>query len=287
MFNLHIKQSLLILSIAVVLTGCSKSEAPQSEAVNKEDTKKELILGFSVGNYYDQFKYGVLPILEKQGYTITLKQFSQGAREINPATAKGDIDGGVVQTPAYLEASNKQNNTNIIPIAVNPSPPQTLRSKKHHSLDDVKDGMIVILSNDPINEERGARLLEELGWIKIKSTANPFTFNVNDIEPGKYHLTIKEAEGAQGLRLLDDADFAVVNGNYVAGAGLKIRDGLYIEKTPLRHRVVLTIDAKNENTQWAKDLKTAFESKEFADYIRSQPVYEDYIEPEAWQKYPK
>lgn len=290
-----IKQGLGLLFIAALIAGCSKSEAPKTSQETsapaptaQNSDKKTLVIGFSVGNYIDQFREGVKPILEKEGYTIDIKQFSQGARVINAATVNGEVDASVVQTRAFLDGYNTQNNTNIIAIADNPNPPQTLRSKKHTSLDEVKDGMTVAIPNDPINGERAARNLEELGWVKVKPNTTPLNFSAaNDLEPGKFKLIIKEADSAQGLRLLDDVDFALINGNHVAGAGLKFSDGLFVEKTPLRHRVTLTIDAKNADTQWAKDLKAAYESKEFADYIRAQPAYSEYVEPDAWQKYPK
>ncbi|MEX6184281.1 hypothetical protein AB6G20_12295 [Providencia hangzhouensis] len=34
------------------------------------------------------------------------------------------------------------------------------------------------------------------------------------------------------MRLLDDVDFVVVNGNYVASAGQRIADGLVVENSP-------------------------------------------------------
>ncbi|HFE3206592.1 MULTISPECIES: hypothetical protein [Providencia] len=44
---------------------------------------------------------------------------------------------------------------------------------------------------------------------------------------------------------------------------------------------------KDIDSQWAKDLKNAFESKEYADYTRSQRIYDGFIEPQAWANYPK
>lgn len=248
--------------------------------------KKEITIGFGVGNYIDQVEKGVVPILEKKGYKVNLRQFSQN-RQINPAFEEGSIDASVNQSRAYMEAYNKKNNINMVALTDSPSAPQSLRSNKHKSLDEVKDGMIVALSNDPVNAERGARILEELGWIKIKPNVSTLTFSVNDIEPAKYRLDIRETDAAQGLRLLDDVDFVVVNGNYVASAGQRIADGLVVENSPLEHRVIVTVMQDDVNSQWAKDLKEAFESKEYADYIRSQRIYDGFIEPQAWASYPK
>ncbi|MEX6396758.1 MetQ/NlpA family ABC transporter substrate-binding protein [Providencia hangzhouensis] len=106
------------------------------------------------------------------------------------------------------------------------------------------------------------------------------------ISPNEYNLDIRETDAAQGLRLLDDVDFVVVNGNYVASAGQRIADGLVVENSPLEHRVIVTV-MKRPRCSVGKRFEEAFESKEYADYIRSQRIYDGFIEPDSWNKYPK
>ncbi|MBC8653249.1 methionine ABC transporter substrate-binding protein [Providencia vermicola] len=276
-----LKQKIINLSLmataVIVLAGCGDNNEKNNP------NKKHITIGFGVGNYIDQVEKGIVPILEKKGYTVNLRQFSQN-RQINPAFEEGSIDASVNQSRAYMDAYNK---INMVALTDSPSAPQSLRSNKHKSLDEVRDGMIVALSNDPVNAERGARILEQLGWVKIKPDVSTLSFSVNDISPAKYQLDIRETDAAQGLRLLDDVDFVVVNGNYVASAGQRIADGLVVEDSPLEHRVIVTVMQENLDSQWAKDLKDAFESKEYADYIRSQRIYDGFIEPESWSKYPK
>lgn len=267
------------IASASILSGCS-----QSSGKTATDNKKTITIAFGLGNYIDQVRGGIVPILEKQGYTVNLKQFSQN-RQINPAFQEGSIDASVNQSRAYMEAFNKKNNTDLIALTDSPSAPQSLRSLKHKSLNEVHDGTIVIIPNDPVNAERAAQILQQLGWIKIKANTSPLSFGINDISPAKYKIDVREADSGQSLRLLQDADFAVVNGNYVADAGQKISDGLVVEKTPLQHRVVVAISGKDQNSQWAKDLKAAFESKQYAQYVKSQTKYSGFIFPASWDKY--
>ena len=142
--------------------------------------------------------------------------------------------------------------------------------------------MTITVPNDPVNAERAARILEDLGWIKIKSGVDPVKFSVNDIEKGKYDLVIKEVDPAQALRSIDDVDFAVINGNYIANMGLKITDSLIVEDTPAEHVVMVSILGKDQDQQWAKDLKKAYESKEFENYIKNEPLYDGFIFPKHW-----
>lgn len=272
------KKSLFVILVGVVmlLTACGGNAAKSSEE------KKEFTVGFSVGTYEEQFRQSILPILEKKGYKVEIKTFSQNM-QVNPAMKEGSIDASVFQSTAYMEAINKQINADMIGIAYVPSAPQGLYSVKHTTLDDVKDGTTVAVPSDPVNQERALRILEELGWIKIKEGAGVEDFNINSVEPDKYNIDFKILDPAQILVSLQDVDYGVVNGNYIANAGKKITDALKIENTPMQHRIIVSINRKDENTQWAKDLKAAYESKEFEEYIMGNEKYDGFILPEAWK----
>jgi len=64
--------------------------------------------------------------------------------------------------------------------------------------------------------------------------------------------------------------------------GLKITDSLIVEDTPAEHVVMVSISGKNQDQQWAKDLKKAYESKEFENYIKNEPLYDGFIFPKHW-----
>lgn len=259
---------IVLIGLVLVLSACGKDKGTEE--------KKTLTVGFGVGTYEEQFRKGILPILEKQGYKVNVKTFSQNM-QVNPAMKEGSIDASVFQSTAYMEGINKQLDTNMTGITFVPSAPQGLYSTKHKSLSEVQDGTTVAVPNDPVNQERAVRILEELGWVKVKADAGTTTFNLNSVEPGKYKISFKVLDPAQILVSLQDVDYGVVNGNYIANAGKKITDALKIENTPKQHRIIVSINKKDENTQWAKDIKAAYESKEFDDYIKSQPKYDGFI----------
>ena len=103
------------------------------------------------------------------------------------------------------------------------------------------------------------------------------------MSPGQYAIDIQVLDPAQILVSLKDVDFGVVNGNYIANAKRKITEALKIENTPEQHRIIVSINKADENTQWAKDLKAAYESPEFEEYIKSQDKYDGFILPAAWE----
>lgn len=271
------KKLMLVMMIGVlaVLTACGNKEAGDS------GDKKKLTVGFGVGTYEEQFRQSILPILEKQGYSVDIKTFSQNM-QVNPAMKEGSIDASIFQSTAYMEAINEEINADMVGIAYVPGAPQGLYSVNHTTLDDVKDGTTVAVPNDPVNQERALRILEELGWVKIKEGAGVADFNINSMEPDKYNIDIKILDPAQILVSLQDVDYGVVNGNYIANSDRKITDALKIENTPMEHRIIVSVNKKDENSQWAKDLKVAYESKEFEEYILGLEKYDGFILPEAW-----
>lgn len=264
------------ISSALLLAGCGDS----GEASG--DDKKEVRVGFGVGTYEQQFKEGILPILEEKGYKVDTTTFSQNM-QLNPAMQEGSIDASIFQSTAYMEGINDELGMDMTGIAFVPSAPQGLYSVNHQSLDEVQDGSTVGLPNDPVNQERAVRILEELGWVTVSSDAGVTDFNLNAVEPADYDLDLKVLDPAQILVSLQDIDFGVVNGNYIANApDRKITDALKIENTPEQHRIVVTIEEENADTEWAKDLKEAYESEEFQEYIESNEQYDGFILTEEW-----
>lgn len=280
MMNLKRFKIAMALGLTLLVSACGNDE-PKANVADKSVEKKTIVVAFGPSSYGTQFTKSIQPMLEAQGYEVVPRVFSQNA-QINRSMKDGEVDASIFQSVAYMEDINRLLGMDMVKIADTASAPQSLRSSRHQSLDAIKDGMTITVPNDPVNAERAARILEDLGWIKIKEGVDPVKFSVNDIGRGQYDLVIKEVDPAQALRAIDDVDFAVINGNYIANMGLKITDSLVVENTPAEHVVMVSISGKDQDQQWAKDLKEAYESKEFENYIKNEPLYDGFIFPKHW-----
>lgn len=272
------KKAMLILLVGLmaIISACGNT------ASKAASNSKTFTIGFGVGLYEDQFRKGILPILEQKGYDVKIQTFSQ-AMQINPAMKEGTIDASVFQSTAYMEGINKELDTDMTGIVFVPSAPQGLYSTKHTSLDQIQDGATIAVPNDPVNQERAVRILEQLGWVTVAADAGTIDFNLNSVSPGKYNLKLEALDAAQILASLPDVDYGVINGNYITAAGQKITDALQIENTPEQHRIIVSVPAADQDTEWAKDLKAAYESPEFAKVIQSDERYDGFILPDAWK----
>ncbi|MBM4760999.1 MetQ/NlpA family ABC transporter substrate-binding protein [Bacillus sp. B15-48] len=265
----------VLLGAVLLLAACGSEEASGGEE------KTKLVVGFGVGTYEEQFRNSILPIMEEKGYEIEMKVFSQNM-QVNPAMKEGSIDASVFQSTAYMEGINKEIGANMTGIVFVPTAPQGLYSVNYDTLDVVQDGTTIALPNDPVNQERAVRILEDLGWVTVDDDAGTTDFNMRSVHPDKYDIDFKILDPAQILVSLADVDFGVVNGNYIASAGKKISDALQIENTPKEHRIIVSVNEEDKDTQWAKDLIDAYESAEFEEYIRSEEKYDGFILSEAW-----
>ncbi|MDD6735373.1 MAG: MetQ/NlpA family ABC transporter substrate-binding protein [Clostridiales bacterium] len=128
-------------------------------------------------------------------------------------------------------------------------------------------GVTVAVPNDTTNEARALLLLEDNGYIKLKSGAG-ITATIKDIEENPYNISFKEVEAAQLPNVLQDVDYAVINSNYAIQADLNpVSDSLLIEGSSSAYGNILAVKEGNENKDIIKALKAALESKEVKDFI--------------------
>eukprot|EP01133_Synstelium_polycarpum_P021803 gene21803-26186_t len=190
---------------------------------------KEITIGTSAGPYADQIKLGIKPILEKQGYKVKLVEFNDYIQP-NFALAEGSLDANVFQHIVYLKKFAQEHKLALTDLITIPTAPIAIYSKKHKSLDDVKEGTTVGLPNDPTNQARALVLLDQLKWIKLRDNFDPVRASEKDIAVNTKKIRLLPLEAAQLPRSLGDTDYSFINGNYALASGLKLTDALVAEK---------------------------------------------------------
>ena len=130
-----------------------------------------------------------------------------------------------------------------------------------------KTGFVIAVPNDTTNEARALKLLEANGIIKLKEGSDE-TATKLDIVENPFNVTIEEIDAAQIPSMLKDVDYAVINSNFAAGAGLNPgKDALIREGAESPYANILAVKAGNENEPKILALKAALESQAVADYF--------------------
>ena len=198
-------------------------------AASAQITPKTIVFGVAPGPYGDLIKTAIQPGLEKKGYKVVLKEFSDYVQP-NLALANNSIDANLFQHRLYLDKFSADKGLKLSPVINVPTAGLGIYSHKIKSLDQLKKGDIVTLANDPTNLARALRFLAKQGLLTFKKDIDPVQASEKDIEQNPLGLVFKPLEAAQLPRTLDSATASVVNGNFAIAAGLKLSDALKLEQ---------------------------------------------------------
>lgn len=245
--------------------------------------KNEIVFGVAPGPYGDIVKLGIIPTLEKKGYKIEVKEFSDYVQP-NIALGNKSIDVNVFQHQVYLEKFAGDRNLKISPVISIPTAALGIYSKKYKSIKEIKDGSTVTIANDPSNLARALRYLQALGLIKINPAIDATKASETDVAENPKNLKIQPVEAAQIPRTVDSVDLAVVNGNYAISAGI-YPTAISRETLEEKYLIVIAVRTEDLKSQFTKDIKKAIESKEFEKVIYDKKnVFKDFAIPQWLRK---
>lgn len=225
-------------------------------------TPKTIVFGVAPGPYGDLIKVAIQPGLEKKGYKVVVKEFSDYVQP-NLALANNSIDANLFQHRLYLEKFSADKGLKLSPLINVPTAGMGIYSHRIRSLDQLKKGDIVTLSNDPTNLSRGLRFLAKLGLLTLKKDIDPVQASEKDIERNPLGLVFKPLEAAQLPRTLDSATASLVNGNFAIAAGLNPSSALKLEVLDENIKNLVAVKSADLNKPFAQDIKQVIESPEF------------------------
>ncbi|WP_144478709.1 MetQ/NlpA family ABC transporter substrate-binding protein [Cytobacillus oceanisediminis] len=267
---------LLLLSISL-LAACGSDSASGGDA--KAD-KKQVTFGATSGPYSDMVTKGIKPLLEKKGYQVKVVEFSDYIQP-NLALSKGDLDANLFQHKVYMENFAKEHDLELSEVIVVPTAPMGIYSKKFNSLDEVAEGSDIAIPNDPTNAARAFLILEDAGLITLDPNADPLTVSEKDVKDNVKNLQFKPIEAAQLPRAVESVDLSAVPGNFALAAKMDLLTALQLENMPDQYRNRVVINTKDQDAQFAKDIKEVVESDEFEKIIDND--FKGFGKPE-WMK---
>lgn len=213
----------------------------------------------------------VAELAEKEGITLEVELFNDYVQP-NVAVASGDLDLNAFQHVAYLEEWNKENDEDLQPIGYTYVSPLGAYSEKVSSLDELTEGAVLAIPNDPTNGGRALLLLEQAGVIEVDDAAGVLP-TLKDITKNDKKLEFKELDAAQVAVSLPDVDAAIINTNYALDHDLSIEeDAIFVDTEDLAKvnevykNVVVTRKDDVENELY-KHIVELYQSEEVAEKI--------------------
>lgn len=253
-----------LLTAALLASGCGGSSG--SSGSSSASAGKTIKIGATAGPHADVVQ-AVADEAKKQGLNVEVVEFSDYVTP-DKALADGDLDLNSYQHAPFLENFNKQNGTHLVPIGNTILMRMGIYSNKIHDLNNVPDGAVVGIPNDPTNGGRGLVLLQKAGLIKLKDGVG-FNATPDDVVENPKNLQFRELEAAQLPRSLDDVDLATITMNYVMSSGMDVKkQGLFWESNdePLAVMVLAAREEDKDNPQYKK-IAQIFHSDAVKKYI--------------------
>jgi D-methionine transport system substrate-binding protein len=228
----------------------------------------KLRLGLNSGPTVDIFN-SIKKDLAKDGVDLELVEFGD-YKTPNLSLEDKSIDANAYQTSQYLKNFNENNKTHIVKYPGGDTwiAPYAVYSKKIKNIKDLKKGDRVGVPNDPANENRALKILEQNGIIKIKPDAGELA-TVADIIDNPKNIEFKEIDAAQLPRTLDEFTASFVNASYAVEAGLNIlKDAILIEDAKTsKYGNFIAVRAGDEKDERVAKLVKHLQTKQVKAYI--------------------
>ena len=211
-------------SIAAVAPLAACGGETTNEGAGSAAATETLVVGASPSPHAEILNDFAAPLLEEQGITLEVKEYTDYIMP-NKDTETGDIDCNYFQHINYLNNYNAENGTDLVNAGAIHFEPMAVFAGKSFDLAAIADGATISIPNDPTNEGRALKLLEEQGLITLSADAG-LEATPNDITENPHNLQFSEQEAAALPRTIQDVDFAVINGNYAIDADLALDDAV-------------------------------------------------------------
>lgn len=260
----------IIVLATVFLAACSSQKATENTPVSTADNK--VVIG-SVGGDAEIWQFIAESDLAKEaGLAIEVKVIDGGPL-LNTATVEKQVDVNAFQSLGYLTSFNRDSKEEkLVPIATTYIEPMGIYSDKFDTLDEISEGAVVAVADNPANTARGLRLLESAGLVKLSPDFDNGTGTPSDVVENPKKLDFKLIDDTTGPRILQDVGLALISNTVAFEGGLNVlEDAIFKEEvdenTKPSINVLVTRSDRQDDPNLQK-LGALFHSQEVKDYIK-------------------
>lgn len=261
------------LAATMALTACGSPEATPSGSASApapSEATTTLTVGASPVPHAKILEFVRDNLAADAGLQIEIQEFDDYVLP-NEALASGEIDANYFQHLPYLENQIEEKGFEFSHGEGIHIEPFALFSDQFTSAADIPDGGQIAITNDPSNQYRGLKLLEENGLLS-GITEDTTVLTLTD-EQNPKGLTFEETQPEVVVQLLDDPQVAaaLINGNFILNAGLKADDAIAIEQVEGNpYANVLVWRTEDDGNAAIQKLDELLHSTQVAEFIRTE-----------------
>lgn len=249
-----------------ILMGCGNTTTTTSES--KSISEKVIKVGAALTPHAEILEH-IKPVLKEKGIDLEVVTLDSEDK-LNPALDEKQIDANYFQHEPYLESVSKEKGYDFAIAGKIHIEPIGFYSNKIKSLDDLSDGAKIGIPNNPSNEYRALKLLEDNGVIKLRDGLEDYNAVPKDIIENKKNLNFIEVEAAQLPRSLDDLGGAVINTNLIIEAGMNAEDAILRENKESPYANIVVVRKGDEDREEIKSLIEVLRSDDVKNFIKEK-----------------
>lgn len=190
----------------------------------------------------------------------------------NKSVDSKDADANYFQHVPFFEGEVEANGYKLVNVAGIHIEPFGFYSKTIDSLDDLKDGATIVISNSVADHGRILSILDKAGVITLKEGVDPINATLEDVEANPKNLKFVEVKPELLTLSYDnnEGDLVAINGNYAIQAGLNpTKDAVLLEQADATNPYVniLVCREGEENSEKIQALAKVLKSDAVKQFI--------------------
>lgn len=247
--------TIALCALIVVAAGCGG----EKKSVQKADPNAPIKIGVTAGPHAEIMD-NVKKLAEKDGLKVEVVEFSDFVSP-NVALSQGELFANSMQHAPYLTATlKKEPKFELVEVFKTVNFPMAIYSSKYKKVEDIPEGAVIGIPNDPSNGARALLVLADKGFIELKDK-NSVTATAADITKNPKNYKIQELDAASIPKAMPDMDIAVINANYALVAKLNpSKDSLLIERPDNPFLNIFVTAKANANDPRIAQLKKIYQS---------------------------
>ncbi|MDO4887202.1 MAG: MetQ/NlpA family ABC transporter substrate-binding protein [Actinomycetaceae bacterium] len=247
---------------ALALSACGSSDSSDSSGGSTK-----IVVGASPVPHAELLEH-IKDRAAEEGIDLEIKTYEDYVQP-NRALKDGDIDANFFQHLPYLEEEQASKGYKFEHGEGVHIEPYGVYSEKIKDIKDIPEGATIAVTDDPSNQERALKLLEDNNLIKLPKDE---TATIHNIADNPKNLKFTSVAPPSIPKVLPDYDAGIINGNYALENNLKpSEDAIYLEPgegNPYANILVWSSDASGEKLEAIERLEKLLHSDELSSYIK-------------------
>lgn len=261
--------------LAFTLVGCSSSKDKKGIDAEKLDKNNPVTLKIGASNVpHAEILEHIAPKLLEEGIKLDIVTY-QDYYLPNKTLSDKEIDANYFQHIPFLNVETKEKGYDLENAGAIHLEPLGLYSTKVKNLNDLRDGGLVLISNNKAEWGRVIKLLVDANLVKVKDGVDIINATFDDIVENKKNLVFKYDNDPSIMVQYyknGEGDLVSINSNFAVDAGINPKnDAIIFEKPENNPYANLIVVRKGDKDKLViKKLIEALKSDDTKNFIDSK-----------------